>query len=91
MMKAKLLEIVKSKLGITSTVRDSLLNFLIDTTLKEMNDEHKMVLTDENLTLQEFIIDYVVFKYKNVDFKGIPRFLQFRLHNLKINRMRNNK
>lgn len=94
-MKDKLLQVVKWRLGITTNIKDEFIKFLIESTLKEMKSQHKMELTDENheekAELREFIVDYVCFKYKNTDYKGIPRFLQFRLHNLKINRMRNNK
>lgn len=91
-MRDKLLQVVKWRLGITTNIKDEFITFLIESTLKEMKSQHKMELTDENheekAELREFIVDYVCYKYNNTEYKGMPRFLQLKLHNLKINRMR---
>lgn len=91
-MKDKLLQVVKWRLGIATNIKDEFIKFLIESTLKEMKSQHKMELTDENheekAELREFIVDYVCYKYNNAEYKGMPRSLQLKLHNLKINRMR---
>lgn len=85
----KILQIVKSKLGISSNVRDTLLNHIIDSTKIELQEEHNLVAKEEDTDLvSSFLIDYVCFKYQNRDYKGVPRYLQFRLHNLKVNRLK---
>lgn len=82
----KILQIVKSKLGISSNIRDTLLNHIIDSTKIELQEEHNLVVKEEDTDLvSSFLIDYVCFKYQNREYKGVPRYLQFRLHNLKIN------
>lgn len=84
------LQIVKSKLGISSNIRDTLLNHIIDSTKIELQEEHNLVVKEEGDTdlVSSFLIDYVCFKYQNREYKGVPRYLQFRLHNLKINRLK---
>lgn len=86
----KILQIVKSKLGISSNIRDTLLNHIIDSTKIELQEEHNLVVKEEGDTdlVSSFLIDYVCFKYQNREYKGVPRYLQFRLHNLKINRLK---
>lgn len=85
----EILQIVKSKLGISSNIRDKLLNYIIDSTKIELQEEHKLIIGEEDTDLvSSFLIDYVCFKYQNRDYKGVPRYLQFRLHNLKINRLK---
>lgn len=85
----KILQIVKSKLGISSNIRDTLLNHIIDSTRIELQEEHNLITGEEDTDLvSSFLIDYVCFKYQNRDYKGVPRYLQFRLHNLKVNRLK---
>lgn len=86
----KILQIVKSKLGISSNIRDTLLNHIIDSTKIELQEEHNLVVKEEGDTdlVSSFLIDYVCFKYQNREYKGVPRYLQFRLHNLKVNRLK---
>lgn len=87
-MQTKLLKIVKWRLGITTDIRDEFIKFLIDSTSKEMKNQQKLEFTEDESELTEFVVDYVSFKYNNTEYKGMPRFLQLKLHNLKINRMR---
>lgn len=94
-MKNNLLKIIKSNLGFSTSVKDNLLLFLIDSTLNELSEEHKLTLNEENfnekINLKEFVISYVCFKYKNSEYKEMPRYLKARLNNLKVNRLRTNK
>lgn len=84
----KILQIVKSKLGISSNIRDTLLNHIIDSTKIELQEEHNLIIGEDTDLVSSFLIDYVCFKYQNRDYKGVPRYLQFRLHNLKVNRLK---
>lgn len=84
----KILQIVKSKLGISSNVRDTLLNHIIDSTRIELQEEHNLIIGEDTDLVSSFLIDYVCFKYQNREYKGVPRYLQFRLHNLKVNRLK---
>ncbi|CAM3678581.1 hypothetical protein GCM10009865_47580 [Aeromicrobium ponti] len=79
------LQLVKSRLGISSTVRDAYLLAIIDGVMLELSDEKGLVLDANNSYHQLFISDYVTWRYQNRDSEGsMPRHLQFRLHNLII-------
>lgn len=79
--KNEILKIVKFKLGITSSLRDTLLLHLIDNACFFVESKGiKLVLTDG--LIFGFVVDFTCFKYKNVDFLGLPRFLDYQLKNL---------
>ncbi|TWE06406.1 hypothetical protein FB550_102428 [Neobacillus bataviensis] len=81
----EVLQLVKSRLGISSSVRDAYLTAIIDGVMMELSDEKGLVLDNNNSYHQQFISDYVTWRYQNRDSEGaMPRHLQFRLHNLII-------
>lgn len=79
-----ILGLVKAKLGISTTVRDTYLQAIIDGVVKELEDEQGLVLDGANSYHLLFIVDYTVYRYNPSDkYEGVmPRHLQFRLHNL---------
>ena len=80
-----ILVLVKAKLGISTTVRDTYLKAIIDGVVKELEDEQGLTLDSSNPYHLLFIVDYVEWRYSSKDKEGgIPRHLQFRLHNLII-------
>lgn len=80
-----ILELVKAKLGISTTVRDTYLQAIINGVVKEIEDEQGLVLDDANPYHLIFIVDYATWRYESKDKDGaMPRHLQFRLHNLVI-------
>lgn len=80
-----ILQLVKSKLGISTTVRDTYLQAIINGIVKELEDEQGLTLDSSNPYHLIFIVDYVEWRYSSKDKEGgIPRHLQFRLHNLII-------
>lgn len=79
------LELVKARLGISTTVRDIYLIAIIDGVIKELEDEKGIVLDSTNPYHLMFVVDYATWRYQNRDSDGaMPRHLQFRLHNLII-------
>ena len=79
------LDLVKARLGITSSVRDSYLSAIIDGVRKELEDVQGLVLDGANPYHLMFVVDYSTWRYQNRDSEGaMPRHLQFRLHNLMI-------
>jgi len=79
------LELVKARLGISTTVRDTYLIAIIDGVIKELEDEKGIVLDSTNPYHLMFVVDYATWRYQNRDSDGaMPRHLQFRLHNLII-------
>lgn len=80
-----ILSLVKARLGITSTVRDTYLTAISNGVIKELEDEKGLALDGANPYHLIFVVDYVTWRYKNRDSEGsMPRHLQFRLHNLMV-------
>lgn len=80
-----ILGVVKSRLGITSSVRDDYLKAIIDGIVKELEDEKGLTLSRDNPYHLMFVVDYATWRYQSRDSTGdMPRHLKFRLHNLVI-------
>lgn len=78
------LQLVKEAIGIKTDARDIYLIAIIKGVIKELEDEKGLSLVGCNDYHLLFIVDYVAWSYKNKDGVGMPRHLQFRLHNLII-------
>lgn len=78
------LQLVKEALGIRTDARDIYLTAIINGVIKELEDEKGLSLDGFNDYHLLFVVDYVAWSYKNRDGAGMPRHLQFRLHNLII-------
>ena len=80
-----ILGLVKAKLGISTIIRDTYLQAIINGVITELEDEQGLVLDNTNSYHLLFIIDYATWRYESKDKEGaMPRHLQFRLHNLVI-------
>ena len=80
-----ILDLVKLRLGISTTVRDTYLTAIVNGVIKELEDEKGLVLDGANSYHLLFIVDYATWRYQSRDStEGMPRHLQFRLHNLVI-------
>jgi len=79
------LEVVKERLGLRTTVRDTYLLAIIDGVLEELQDEKGLALDGASPSHLIFVVDYSAWRYQNRDSNtGMPRNLQYRLHNLVI-------
>ena len=79
------LPLVKARLGISSQVRDEYISKIIEGVIKELSDVQGLVLTESNPQHLMFVVDLSEWRYTNRDHHdGMPRHLQFRLHNLII-------
>ena len=79
------LGVVKERLGIRTTVRDTYLLAIIDGVIKELEDEKGLVLDGANPYHLIFVVDYAAWRYQSRDSDtGMPRHLQYRLHSLVI-------
>ena len=79
------LGLIKARLGITSSVRDTYLTAIVNGVVRELEDEKGLVLDGANPYHLMFVVDFVTWRYQNRDTpEGMPRHLQFRLHNLII-------
>lgn len=85
MDRAQVLELLKARIGILSTIRDTYLTMIIDAVLSELGDEKGIMLEHDNANHLMLVVDYCAHRYLNRDSeKGIPRHLQYRIHNLLI-------
>ncbi len=79
------LDLVKARLGISSSVRDLYITEIIKGVVTELEQEKGLVLDSTNSYHLMFVVDFATWRYQNRDSeKGMPRHLQFRLHNLMI-------
>ena len=79
------LQLVKARLGITTNVRDSYIEAIVQGVITELEDEKGLVLDGANPYHLMFVVDYATWRYQNRDSEGaMPRHLQFRMHNLVI-------
>lgn len=83
---ATILELTKARLGISTTVRDAYLTAIIKGVIEELENEKGINLDSGNMSHIMFIVNYSEWRYSNRDSsKGLPRNLQWDLHNLYIN------
>lgn len=79
------LQLTKARLGITSTVRDFYLTKIVEGAAEELQDIQGLSLDFDNPYHLMFVVDLSSWRYLNRDTQeGMPRHLQFRLHNLII-------
>jgi len=82
---ATILELVKARLGISSIVRDTYLISIVESVISELEDEKGITLKSDSMNHTMFIVDYATWRYQSRDSeKGMPRHLQFRLHNIML-------
>lgn len=79
------LSLVKSRLGISSDVRDEYLTKIIEGIVDELKKVYGLSLDKDSPHHLMFVVDFSSWRYQNKDsHDGMPRHLQFRLHNLVI-------
>lgn len=86
---ATVVSLVKERLGIKTTVRDTYLTSIVDGILAELSDEKGLVLDGANPYHLMFVVDYATWRYQSVtegtsSSLSMPRHLQYRLHNLMV-------
>lgn len=80
-----ILDLIKARLGISTDIRDAYLSAIIESVIKELEDEKGIILDPDNMNHTMFIVDYSVWRYQSRDSAGeIPKHLQWRLRNLYI-------
>lgn len=87
------LELTKARLGISTTIRDSLLLNAVKSVIEELKDEKGVVVNYDSALHLDFVKDYATWRYQSVgstetiftnNTLSMPRHLQYRLHNLII-------
>lgn len=78
-----ILIILKERLIMKSAARDVYLEAIIKSVIAELQDEKGLVLENTNYNHLMFCVDYAAWRYESHGSKdGLPRHLQYRLHNL---------
>lgn len=77
--------LVKERLGIRTLVRDTYLNAIVESVIKELEDEKGLAIDGANHYHLLFVCDYATWRYQSRDESGaMPRHLQYRLHNFML-------
>ena len=84
MDKELILDLVKAKEGITTTIRDNYIIHIIKGTIDELTRIKGVKLDGNNHAHVLFVVDYAHYRYCNKDGVAIPRNLQYRLNDLII-------
>lgn len=85
MTKAEIVTMVKARLGISTSGRDSIITLVVDATEKMLSDEKGILVDLANPLICEFMMDYSAWKYESKgETGGMPRHLDFALKNLMI-------
>lgn len=85
------LELVKARIGITSKARDEYLTVIIESVVSELEDVQGLSVDLDSPHVLMFVVDLATWRYQNRDsHDGMPRHLQFRLHNLVISSVKKN-
>ena len=78
----QLLELLKLKLGISTTLRDKPLKKILDAVISELSQIFGVELDSNRADHEMFVVDFAAYRYEGgVD---MPRHLQWRLHNLQV-------
>ena len=84
-MKDIALPLVKARLGISTNVRDEYLSHIVDGVIDELEEVNGLSLNKDSPHQLMFVVDLSTWRYQNRDIAdGMPRHLQFRLHNMII-------
>lgn len=77
------LDLVKARLGINGTIRDTYLTKIVEGVISEIENEKGVTLDSTDANHLMFVVDYSTWRYTNRNSEGsMPRHLQFRMHNL---------
>lgn len=75
--------LTKARIGLSTKVRDEYLEHIIESIIVELSENNGLSLKGDNSYHLMFVVDYADWRYSNRDTdKGMPRHLQFRLHNM---------
>ncbi|MCG5026809.1 hypothetical protein MAH48_14440 [Anoxybacillus flavithermus] len=82
---ATVVDLVKERLGIRSSVRDTYITSIANAVVTELDEEKGLAIDLANPYHLMFVVDYATWRYQSRDSDGaMPRHLQYRLHNLMI-------
>ncbi|GAA0268597.1 hypothetical protein GCM10008922_29020 [Faecalicatena contorta] len=83
-MENVVLPLIKARLGISTSVRDLLLNAIIAGIVSDCQNTHGIALDAGKPEHVLFVLDWTTWKYQHPEDGTTPRSIQFRLKNLII-------
>lgn len=86
--KIDLLELTKSKLGILSSDRDTLISAIIEGVKSELNDFNNIPYNEDDAALNMYISELSCWRYQNAGNPSLPPYLRLWLNNLILRGMK---
>ena len=83
-MENVVLPLIKARLGISTSVRDLLLNAIIAGIVSDCQNTHGIALDAGKPEHVLFVLDWATWKYQHPEDGATPRSIQYRLKNLVI-------
>lgn len=83
-MRSIVFQLLKDRLGISTSSRDSVLFAIVDGIIDECKTVYGIELTEERYSDILFVLDWATWKYNHPEDGEIPRSIRFRLNNLMI-------
>ncbi len=83
-MRNTVLQLLKDRIGISTSSRDSVLFAIVDGIIDECKTVHGIELTEEKYSDILFVLDWATWKYNHPEDGEIPRSIRFRLNNRMI-------
>ena len=85
----KILKLVKARMGISTTIRDEYIKEIIKGVVADLTDINGIDLDIEKPNHMMFVVDFVDFRYSNLDFNiEMPRHLMLRLNDLIVSNLK---
>ena len=83
-MRNTVLQLLKDRIGISTSSRDSVLFAIIDGIIDECKAVHGIELEEERYDHILLVLDWATWKYNHPEDGVIPRSIRFRLNNLMV-------
>jgi hypothetical protein len=84
-----ILQLLKSRLGISTESKDAILYAIIDGILDECENVRGIQLEEKRYSDILLVLDWATWKYNHPDEGIMPRSIQFRIHNLMVKAVNN--
>ena len=88
-LKETILQLLKSRLGISTESKDAILYAIIDGILDECENVRGNQLEEKRYSDILLVLDWATWTYNHPDGGIIPRSIQFRIHNLMVKAVNN--
>lgn len=83
------MQLLKSRLGISTESKDAILYAIIDGILDECENVRGIQLEEKRYSDILLVLDWATWKYNHPDEGIMPRSIQFRIHNLMVKAVNN--